>query len=768
MSTPGLWARYAHWLHLQWPAGTVEPWPRVRADGGTNVPGLYVTGDLLGEPLLKDALDSGVRTVAHIASDPDLRSAPAPAGTLDLVILGAGVSGFAAALEARRRGLAWEIIEADEPFFTPVNYPAHRPVFAYPSAMRPAGELQLTAEVKETLVAGLRAQVAHAGVTPRNARAERVERAADLLRVILAGAPPLLARRVIVAIGRSGCFRRLEVPGEELEHVFDRLHDPDEYAGRRALVVGGGERAAETAIALAEGGAEVTLVHRGAMLTRPRYETLSRLSERLAGAPTQPWRRRMDRALIPRRAPGPGTVTLRLVTRVEEIRPGEAILQEGDGSGEAVPADAIFVMVGREAPADFLRRCGVALRGERRALHRVGLALFLVLCAAFCDWRAGGPTAAWWRAHAGLPHPLSGLLASAGGALAQAAAEPRTLVGTLAISVAGPSFWCALAFSALVVLFGVRRMRRRRTPYVTAQTLALMAVQLLLLFLLPEILLPWLGHNGWLPRGLLDALFPATLGAHGREYWRAYGLVLAWPLQAANVFTPEPLVAWLAIALVQTCVILPLAVRRFGKGAYCGWVCPRGALAETLGDTRRWRMPHGPRWNRLDLAGQLVLGATLALLALRITGWLQPAGFGADALFGRLWVRYRWTVDVLLAGALGYGLFFWASGRVWCRFLCPLGALLNIMARASRFRILTEKQRCISCGLCTAACHMGVDVMSFARRGRPVEDPQCVRCSACVHDCPTGVLAFSRVDARGGRWALDSLAASPVRMRERL
>ncbi len=311
-------------------------------------------------------------------------------------------------------------------------------------------------------------------------------------------------------------------------------------------------------------------------------------------------------------------------------------------------------------------------------------------------------------------------------------------------------------------------MRRRRTPYVTAQTLTLVAVQLLLLFLLPEVLLPWLGHNGWLPRGLADALFPATLDAHGREYWRAYGLVLAWPLQAVNVFTREPLWAWLAIAVAQTCVILPFAVRRFGKGAYCGWICPRGALAETLGDTRRWRMPHGPRWNRAGLAGQVVLGATLALLALRIAGWLRPADTATDALFARLWDRYRWTVDVLLAGGLGYGLFFWASGRVWCRFLCPLGALLNVMARASRFRILAEKQRCISCGLCTTACHMGVDVMSFARRGRSVEDPQCVRCAACVHDCPTGVLAFGRTDARGGRPALDSLAASPVRMRERL
>ena len=107
--------------------------------------------------------------------------------------------------------------------------------------------------------------------------------------------------------------------------------------------------------------------------------------------------------------------------------------------------------------------------------------------------------------------------------------------------------------------------------------------------------------------------------------------MLAWPLKAGNILASEPLWTWPVIAIVQTCVILPLAVRRLGKGAYCGWVCPRGTLAETLGDTWRWRMPHGPRWNRLGLAGQLLLGTSLTLLVLRIASWLQPVG-GRSAL----------------------------------------------------------------------------------------------------------------------------------------
>src|SRR3954465_14387374 len=101
-------ARYVRWLHTQWPAGTVERLPKVNEDGSTNVAGLYVVGDLTGIPLLKFSSDTGSKAARAIAAELSangVRSA-APAGTaadpLDLVIIGAGVAGMAAALEARK------------------------------------------------------------------------------------------------------------------------------------------------------------------------------------------------------------------------------------------------------------------------------------------------------------------------------------------------------------------------------------------------------------------------------------------------------------------------------------------------------------------------------------------------------------------------------------------------------------------------------------------------------------------------------------------
>jgi polyferredoxin len=116
---------------------------------------------------------------------------------------------------------------------------------------------------------------------------------------------------------------------------------------------------------------------------------------------------------------------------------------------------------------------------------------------------------------------------------------------------------------------------------------------------------------------------------------------------------------------------------------------------------------------------------------------------------------------------VGYGVYFWLSGRFWCRFFCPLAALMHIYHRFSRFRILADKKKCISCNVCTSVCHQGIDVMHFAQQGKPMEDPECVRCSACVQSCPTGVLEFGQVDPNTGQIIhRDALEASLTRIQE--
>ncbi len=169
------------------------------------------------------------------------------------------MSGISAALEAKKAGLKFEVFEAAEPFSTIVNFPKAKPIYTYPTDMTPAGEMQFHADVKEALLDELERQRKDAGIEVTTAARTAIESGGDGVTVHFTGddAPPdAQARRVIVAIGRSGDFRRLGVPGEELDKVANRLHDPAEFAGKNVLVVGGGDSALEAAIAL--GGRERT------------------------------------------------------------------------------------------------------------------------------------------------------------------------------------------------------------------------------------------------------------------------------------------------------------------------------------------------------------------------------------------------------------------------------------------------------------------------------------------------------------------------------
>ena len=275
-------------------------------------------------------------------------------------------------------------------------------------------------------------------------------------------------------------------------------------------------------------------------------------------------------------------------------------------------------------------------------------------------------------------------------------------------------------------------------------------MQVLPLFILPEIILPWLWKSGAMNSGSwwVENVFPIQSWNNEPAFWRAYGFVLAWPLFIYNVFDGNPTTFWLVLSFVQTFVLIPLIVRKWGKGAYCGWICSCGGLAETLGDEYRTEAPHGPVAKRWENAGQWVLAFVFLLTGVKLVTVLLGASVPALNLesYASQGERvYSIVVDILFAGVLGLGVYFFLSGRFWCRFLCPLAALMHIYTRFTRYRIFAAKERCISCNVCTSVCHMGIDVMGYANKGIPMDDVQCVRCSACVVNCPMDVLSFGEL-----------------------
>ncbi|MEM0967240.1 MAG: NAD(P)-binding domain-containing protein [Verrucomicrobiota bacterium] len=773
-------SKYTRWLHSKWPAGTIEKLPLAGEDGETNISGIRVSGDLTGIPLLKFSADTGARAVRAFLKDSGFKpTRDSSDETLDLAIIGGGVSGIAAAREARENGLHFTVFEAQETFSTIRNFPKGKPIFTYPTDMEPTGGMHFRSEVKEALVDELVEQQDEAGIVPVIARIESIKKKGDIFLLNRPEADPLKARAVLIAIGRSGNHRKMNVPGEEKDKVFNRLHDPKEYCEQEVLIVGGGDSAVEAAIALTVCGSNVTLSYRKESLTRPKPENLEKIYALVANPDAdvgvdEPGSERVttSAARWMRGANPAGKLTLRLNTEPTEIRDDSVVLKDrASGDEEAVANDVVFSMIGREPPLDFFRRSGLKVFGDRGVKFWLGLVGVLAFMAFLYHLKAyktflGLDNTNLWQIFSSknwFPFNIP-KLGQEGGAL-------HTILHAASTD---PGFLFAFTYTAIIVIFGVRRIRRRKTPYVTWQTLTLMAIQVVPLFLLPYVLFPILYQQGVFTSGGVGEWFGMTFlsdgqGGEPNQFWRAFGFILAWPLFIYNIFTEAPIWGWIILGFIQTFVIIPLIIRRWGKGAYCGWICSCGAMAETLGDKHRHKMPHGPKWNKVNMVGQVILAIAFLLLILRIIGWATPWDGFDKAVTGFIdkneLLSYKVLVDLWLAGAIGYGLYFHFSGRVWCRFACPLAALMHIYARFSKFRIFAEKKKCISCNVCTSVCHQGIDIMNFANKGIPMEDPECVRCSACVQSCPTGVLTFGHYD-KEMKPVYDLLSASPVRMRE--
>ena len=212
------------------------------------------------------------------------------------------------------------------------------------------------------------------------------------------------------------------------------------------------------------------------------------------------------------------------------------------GSGRRRLAnDVVFTMLGREAPLDFFRRSGIPIRGEWTAGRGRGFAAFLLFCVFLYNWKAGGAlNARASRSTTGSRSTCRRLRRRVLAAHAAPGDAPRCSAARIPASTTRSPTASACFSSA------IRRIRRRRTPYVTRQTLTLTPIQWIPLFLLPYLVLPWLGHDGRVrlrasARAFADHLFPVPTPRHGREYWRAFGFILAWPLFIWNVFSSKPM-----------------------------------------------------------------------------------------------------------------------------------------------------------------------------------------------------------------------------------
>lgn len=348
-------------------------------------------------------------------------------------------------------------------------------------------------------------------------------------------------------------------------------------------------------------------------------------------------------------------------------------------------------------------------------------------------------------------------------------------------------------YTIAILTFGIKALLKyRHNSYQKVRTLSVMFFQLSFAFIIPELMARLNTNNFSLPYYDLKNIWP--LNYYNFEQYRVDQFINAGSIG----------LALLIFGIISIFIITPILTFKYGKRWYCSWVCGCGGLAETAGDSFRhlsnksinaWRFE---RWlihlvtvfitlatiavvysylgsdttkywltrSTFLIAVMIILSLVFALIMIFKRNALQKdAIYAAIAFFiiigslismhfingyqqqlflfeaETLRSSYGFLIGSIFSGVIGTGFYPIFGNRVWCRFGCPMAAILGLQQRLfSKFRITTNGGQCISCGNCSTYCEMGIDVRAYAQKGENIVRSSCVGCGICANVCPRGVL----------------------------
>jgi thioredoxin reductase/ferredoxin len=309
--------------------------PFVNPNFETNVPGIFIAGELGGMGLIRNAIEQGRQAMDSVLKHPGVGKGD----QLDVVIVGAGPAGFASSLGAMKAGLKYVTIEQDSLGGTVAHFPRGKLVMTRPAELPIVGKMKFTETTKEKLLEFWQGVETSTGLKVNyNERVTAITRRKDGHGFdVQTDKAAYVTRCVLLTIGRRGTPRQLGVPGEELSKVVYRLIDPEQYAGQHVLVVGGGDSALEAAHSIAEQpGTTVTLSYRSAAFSRAKPKNRDKV-EQMAAA---------------------GQLSVLLSSNVREIRE-DSVAIDVNGETTILPNSAVIVCAGGILPTGFLKEVGI-------------------------------------------------------------------------------------------------------------------------------------------------------------------------------------------------------------------------------------------------------------------------------------------------------------------------------------------------------------------------------------------------------------------------
>lgn len=307
--------------------------PQVHEDFQTNVPGIYIAGELGGMGLIRNAVTQGVQAVESIRK----QSGSGGKDKLDLVIVGAGPAGIGASLAAMSAKLKFVTLEQETLGGTVSHYPRGKIVMTAPVKLPVIGKMHFRETTKEALMEFWEGVVKSSGLEiSENVRVDSIEPDGEGFIVKTAG-NNYRTRAVLLAIGRRGTPRTLGVPGEEKTKVVYRLIDPEQYKNRHVLVVGGGDSALEAAVSIAdEAGTTVSISYRSEAFSRAKEKNRIKIDN----------------------AQKQGRLNVLMSSNVKQITDDKVTINVNDEE-ICIDNDAVIVCAGGILPTPFLKSIGI-------------------------------------------------------------------------------------------------------------------------------------------------------------------------------------------------------------------------------------------------------------------------------------------------------------------------------------------------------------------------------------------------------------------------
>ncbi len=309
--------------------------PHVTPEYESNIPGLYIAGELGGMGLIKNAVEQGKMAVNFLSNKISSSSSKAE---YDVLIVGAGPAGIAASLTAEKRNMKYLTLEQDSLGGTVFNFPRAKIVMTAPMDLPLHGKVKLRETSKSALINLWRKVLAQHNITIHESeKVESIVRVKDYFFEVKTNKGIYTSKGIILAIGRRGTPRKLNIPGEQKEKVSYRLIEPELISNQSILIVGGGDSAIESALLLMKDNS-ITISYRSEGFSRLKPKNLELIQQA-----------EKDRK-----------VKILFNSNVKEILDDKVVLiVSGVENNVTIKNDLVYIFAGGLLPTDFLQKIGI-------------------------------------------------------------------------------------------------------------------------------------------------------------------------------------------------------------------------------------------------------------------------------------------------------------------------------------------------------------------------------------------------------------------------